>query len=126
MNWTISQLDRTLPDGVVYTAHWRVSATDGNFSGSVYGTQSFDDLLHLPIHLVRQGLSQPNDLYSQSFDAKDPSDPDFIPYDQLTEAQVVQWVKEAMGADTVAAHEAAVQAQIDAQKNPTNAAGVPW
>ena len=98
--WTISSLDRTLPDGVVYTAHWRVTGTDGDFSGSVYGTQSFD--------------------------AKDPSDPDFVPYDNLTEATVIQWVKEAMGADTVAAHEAAVQAQIDAQKNPTNAAGVPW
>lgn len=100
MNWTISQLDRSLPDGVVLTAHWRVSATDGDASGSVYGTISFP--------------------------AKDPADPDFIPYDNLTEAQVIGWVKEAMGADTVAAHEAAVQAQIDAQKNPTSAAGVPW
>ena len=100
MNWTISQLDRSLPDGVVLTAHWRVSATDGDASGSVYGTISFP--------------------------AKDPADPDFVPYDNLTEAQVVGWVKEEMGADTVAAHEAAVQGQIDAQKNPVSAAGVPW
>ena len=100
MNWTISELNRTLPDGMVYTAHWRVSDTDGNASGSVYGTISFP--------------------------AKDPSDPSFIPYDQLTEAQVLQWVFDAMGADTVAAHEANVAAQIAAQKNPTNAAGVPW
>ena len=100
MNWTISQLNRTLPDGMVYTAHWRVSDTDGNASGSVYGTISFP--------------------------AKDPSDPSFVPYDQLTEAQVLQWVFDAMGADTVAAHEANVAAQIEAQKNPTTAAGVPW
>jgi len=100
MNWTISSLDRSLPDGVVLTAHWRVSDTQDGFTGSVYGTISFP--------------------------AKDPADPDFIPYDDLTEAQVVGWVKEAMGADTVAAHEANVQAQIDKQKHPTNAVGVPW
>jgi hypothetical protein len=100
MNWKISQLDRSLPDGMVLTAHWNVSKTDGAASGSVYGTVSFA--------------------------AKDPSDPDFIPYDKLTEAQVVGWVKEAMGADQVAAHEAAVQAQIDKQLNPTSASGVPW
>ena len=100
MNWQISSLDHTLPDGCVTTAHWRVSKTDGAASGSVYGTISFP--------------------------AKAPSDPTFIPYDQLTEAQVVQWVKDEMGADTVAAHEAAVDAQIDAQLNPTHASGTPW
>ena len=100
MNWTISQLDRSLPDGVVLTAHWRVSDTQDGFTGSVYGTISFP--------------------------AKDPADPDFIPYDNLTEAQVIQWVKDEMGADTVAAHEANVTAQIEAQKHPVSAAGVPW
>ena len=40
MNWTISNLDSTLPDGCVTVAHWRVSKTDGNASGSVYGTIS--------------------------------------------------------------------------------------
>ena len=100
MDWTISQLDRTLPDGVVYTAHWRVSKTDGDASASVYGTISIP--------------------------TKSPSDPDFIPYDQLTEAQVVQWVKDEMGANQVAAHEAAVQAKIDAQINPPTASGLPW
>ena len=100
MNWTISQLDRSLPDGVVLTAHWRVSATDGDHSGTVYGTISFP--------------------------AKDPADPDFIPYDNLTEATVIQWVKDEMGADTVAAHEANVLAQINSQRNPTQATGLPW
>lgn len=100
MNWTISQLDRALPDGVVLTAHWRVSKLQDGHSGSVYGTVSFP--------------------------AKDPADPTFIPYGQLTEAQVIQWVKDAMGADTVAAHEANVQGQIERQKNPTTATGTPW
>lgn len=48
------------------------------------------------------------------------------PYEQLTEAQVIGWVKEAIGAETVAAHEANVAAQIAAAKAPKTAAGVPW
>lgn len=100
MQWTISQLERTLPDGVVMTAHWRVSDSDGNAHGTAYGTVSFP--------------------------SKDPADPTFVPYEQLTEAQVIEWVKDAMGAEQVAAHEASVAAQIDAQKNPVSAAGVPW
>lgn len=100
MNWIISQLERTLPSGVVFVAHWRVTKVDGECHGTAYGTQSFE--------------------------AKDPADPTFVPYDQLTEAQVVGWVKAAMGAERVSEIEAAVQAQIDAQKNPTQASGMPW
>jgi len=100
MNWTISTLDSTLPDGCVTTAHWRVSKTDGDASGIVYGT-----------------ISLPH---------KDHNDPTFIPYDQLTEAIVIDWVKEEMGANQVSAYEAAVQGQIDAQVNPSTASGTPW
>jgi hypothetical protein len=49
-----------------------------------------------------------------------------IPYADLTEEVVIGWVKASMGEETVAAHEAAVEAQIEAQKNPTEASGVPW
>jgi hypothetical protein len=49
-----------------------------------------------------------------------------VPYESLTEAQVIGWVKDAMGTETVAAHEAAVAAQIEAQKNPVVATGTPW
>jgi hypothetical protein len=48
------------------------------------------------------------------------------PYESLTEAQVIGWVKAVMGAETVAAHEAAVLAQIEAQRNPVVANGLPW
>ena len=47
----------------------------------------------------------------------------YTPYDQLTEAQVVGWVQTSLGKDTV---EASLQGQIDLQKNPVQAAGVPW
>lgn len=49
-----------------------------------------------------------------------------IAYEDLTEEVVVGWVKEALGAETVEAHEDAVAAQIEAQKNPVSATGLPW
>ena len=47
----------------------------------------------------------------------------YIPYDDLTEATVVGWVQTALGKDTV---ESSLQSQIDAQKNPVQATGLPW
>ena len=47
----------------------------------------------------------------------------YIPYADLTEATVVGWVQASLGKDTV---EASLQSQIDLQKNPVQAAGVPW
>lgn len=43
---------------------------------------------------------------------------EFIPYADLTEAQVVEWVKGALGEEQVAAHEAAIAAQLEAIANP--------
>ena len=47
----------------------------------------------------------------------------YIPYADLTEAIVVGWVQTSLGKDVV---EASLQSQIDAQKHPVQAAGVPW
>lgn len=47
----------------------------------------------------------------------------YTPYDQLTEAQVVSWVQTSLGKDQT---EAALAAQIAAQKNPTQVSGMPW
>ena len=46
-----------------------------------------------------------------------------IPYDSLTMDQVLNWVWESVDKD---ATEAALAAQIEAQKNPVTATGVPW
>ncbi len=47
----------------------------------------------------------------------------YVPYEELTEATVVGWVQTSLGKDTV---EASLQSQIDLQKHPVQAAGVPW
>jgi len=95
-NWTIPTLERELADGGVIVAHWVCRATDGDYSASSYGTAGF------------------------TYDA---SSPDFVPYDELTEADVLAWVWADGFKD---ATEDALQANIDAQKNPTTADGVPW
>jgi hypothetical protein len=94
--WTIQQLDRRINDGFVYTVHWRATAVDGVYTADVYSTASF---------------------------TADPSSADFIPYDDLTEADVLDWVWINVDKD---ATEASLAAQIDAKKNPTTASGVPW
>lgn len=96
-NWTVAQLERNLADGGVIVAHWRCTASDGDYSASSYGTAGF---------------------------TPDAAAPGFVAYDALTEADVLAWVW-ADGVDRDAT-EAALQARIDADKNPVTAAGVPW
>lgn len=46
-----------------------------------------------------------------------------VAYESLTEAAVLAWVWESVDKE---ATEAAVAAQIEAQKNPVQASGLPW
>ena len=94
ITWTITQCDRLTADGFITTAHWTCSAVDGDYSASSYGTCGFA--------------------------AGTPT----IPYDQVTEAEVLNWCW-ADGVDKDAV-EASLAANIDLQKNPVVAAGVPW
>lgn len=92
--WAVVQMDAyPEADGetdVVFNVHWTLTGTDGTYIGSVYGSQAVSIDLGAP----------------------------FTPYADLTEAQVVAWVQDAMGAEQVAAYEANVAAQIEAQVNP--------
>ena len=94
-NWQVVQMDRLTSDGFVVTVHYNVSATDGDYSASTYGTVGYTE--------------QPDTSYT--------------PYEELTQAQVVGWVQESLGKDTV---EASLAGQIEAQKNPTQVSGLPW
>jgi hypothetical protein len=94
--WAIANLERETTDGFVFTAHYTVNAKDDAYSAGAYGSIGFE---------------RPENL---------------IPFADLTEAEVVSWVKEALGADKVAEVEATLQNQIDQQRTPTQAAGVPW
>jgi hypothetical protein len=91
-NWEISQLN-CYPQAegqtdVVFTVHWRLTGTDGTYSGTVYSTCGVTYVAGTP----------------------------YTPYANLTQNQVLQWIW-ASGVDKDSA-EAAVQTQIDNAKNP--------
>ena len=96
--WNIGQLERNTADGIVFTAHYTVDANDGTYSAGAYGSV---------------GLEQPEG--------------NVIPYADLTPEVVIGWVQDKLGGEEkVAEISAALQKQIDEQRTPTTAAGVPW
>jgi hypothetical protein len=95
--WAIANLERETADGFVFTAHYTIAANDDAYSSSAYGSI---------------GFQRPDNL---------------IPFADLTEETVIGWVKEALGGDEkVESIQTALQNQIDEQRSPSKAAGVPW
>ena len=94
--WSIGQMDRNAANGGVTVAHWNVTAVDGDYSASAYGSAGF---------------------------TPDASAADFKPYDQLTQADVLAWV---WGSVDKAEIETSLAQQIEAQKNPVTLNGLPW
>jgi hypothetical protein len=93
-NWKITQCDRLTADNFITTAHWTASAVDGDYTASIYSTCSWAD-------------GSPT-----------------IPYSDVTETEVLQWVWDS-GVDKDAT-EAALAQNIELQKNPVTATGTPW
>jgi myo-inositol-hexaphosphate 3-phosphohydrolase len=73
--WTIQTMNRLTSDDFVVTVHYNVSATDGTYQASTYGTTSYTQ---------EAGES-------------------YVPYADLTEAIVVGWVQNTLGKDVVEA-----------------------
>ena len=94
--WHIANLERETADGFVFTAHYTVDATDGTYSAGAYGSIGFE---------------RPENL---------------IPFADLTQDLVISWVQEALGGDKVEQIEQALSNQINEQRNPTHASGMPW
>jgi hypothetical protein len=92
--WKITQCDRLTADNFITTAHWTATAVDGDYTASIYSTCSWAD-------------GSPT-----------------IPYNQVTESEVLQWVWDS-GVDKTAT-EAALAQNIELQKNPVTATGTPW
>ena len=93
ITYTIDNLDRQTSDNLVVTAHWCVSAVDGEHSAGAYGSVGFT-----------RGDS-------------------FTPFDELTQEQVIAWVKEQLDTAEI---EANLAGQIAALKAPKTASGLPW
>jgi hypothetical protein len=101
--WTIATLERNTSDDGVIIAHWRASDSelvgDLPHSGASYGTCGF---------------------------TPDPTAEGFTAYADITEAQAIEWVKDALGEEAVIALENKIAAQIAVSKEPVSASGVPW
>jgi hypothetical protein len=95
--WAIANLERETADGYVFTAHYTVSAKDDTYSAGAYGSL---------------GFARPEG--------------ELIPFADLTEGTVVQWIFDALGEEKVEEIYEALQNQLDEQAAPTKAAGLPW
>ena len=102
-NWNCKTVDcypeQNNEADVVYNVHWIVTGTSDEvdpqgspYSATNIGTQTLD-------------TSQITN---------------FIPFDQLTNDEVVAWTKGAMGDEQVASIEASIQSQIDSLITPTS------
>jgi hypothetical protein len=103
--WSINTLERELADGYVYTAHYSVNAVSSSLDpeGNNYSQGAYGSV----------GLERPEG--------------DLIAFDDLTQDQVIGWVKAKLGGDEkVAEIEAALQARLDEVITPTKINGVPW
>lgn len=94
--WHIANLERETADGFVFTAHYTIDVNDGTYNAGAYGSIGFE---------------RPENL---------------IPFSELTEETVIGWVKEALGTDKVTEIGQALLNQLEEQRHPSKAAGVPW
>ena len=99
-NWNCKTVDAYVEeagnDDVVYNVHWRVTGTTAEegkeYSATSIGTQilNIDDITN------------------------------FIPFDQLTNDEVVAWTQATMGAEQVAAIETNIADAINLEINPVS------
>jgi hypothetical protein len=99
LTWAVNNMTRVINDGFVIVVDWSCTASATGVQGAFYGGQT---------------------TYKN-----DPSEPGFIPYDNLTEAIVLGWVWDGLGPQK-AEIEATLTAKVEKQLAPTTAQGVPW
>ena len=80
-------------DNVVFNVHWTLRAEDGAFQASVYGSQS------LNVETIDEDT--------------------FTSYEDLTQAQVVEWLEESMGDERVDELKESLEREIENQRTPT-------
>lgn len=94
--WTIKQFDFDPGDGYVSKVYYGIEAKEGEWRFSRGGSVI---------------LPRPKTL---------------IPYDQITEALALEWVKDFLGEDQVEAEEARTKESLDSIKPVSTESGLPW
>lgn len=101
--WAVAQMDaypeRDGNANVVFTVHWTLTGSEAGLVSNSYGAVGVTVAPDAP----------------------------FTPYADLTQEQVIGWVKSALGAEQVAAYEATVANQINEQIVPSvTTPPLPW
>lgn len=96
--WKVTDLKREISDGYVFTAAYEAISSESGVSESAKGSVALER----------------------------PEPGDFIPYDNLTEALCVSWVKEALGEELVGRIEGTLQRRVHDKISPQKADGLPW
>ena len=94
MNTRINQLERIIAEGVVTTVHYTFSVASETNQVESNGTVT---------------LTEPED--------------GFIPFDELTQEDVMGWLADNLDLDEI---EANLNARLHELDNPTIATGIPW
>ena len=94
--WTIVQLESEVSDGFVSVIHYQLSAGDGTNEVGLRNSIS---------------LEKPDNL---------------IPYNLLTESQVIEWLENKLGQKQITQHQDNLTAQLKELKTPVKVFGTPW
>jgi hypothetical protein len=97
--WKIERMTRDINTGGVVVTHWRVFAEDEGFHTSAFGHAGF---------------------------VPDYESSNFVPFEDLTEEEVIKWVVDSLGEERIAEVMDAMKTEIDRRKAPTTSEGLPW
>ena len=100
MKWKIEKMKRLADNGLVIEVAYRVVAKDRSLIADQRGKVTLTG---------------------------DPEAANFIPFPQLTEAQVVQWVKDSINAESIEAQvQAALDVKVAKRESRETVLGLPW
>lgn len=100
MKWTIENMKRRTETGLVVEVAYRVVAKQGGLIADYRGKVTLTG---------------------------DPSAPDFVPFEQLTETQVIQWVKDSVDVSAIEAGvQAALESKVQKVEQKEVVSGLPW
>jgi hypothetical protein len=101
IKWEVNTMERDISDGYV--------------SKVIYRVKGIDDSEEKSRETGEVNFTKPSSLPS-----------DFVAYDKLTEATVLEWVKTTLGTDEVSSIETKIKADIALINTPVTAVGKPW
>lgn len=96
VTWKVESMVWDLETGGVNTVHWRIIASDEINTVDAYGSLGF---------------------------SPDPLSENFVPLDNLTEENVILWLK---GNEELENVESSLINQLEKKRNPVTESGLPW